>query len=324
MNAQNPKFVRRLQVDDLRTLQIFASVVESQSFSQTARLLGITPSTVSKHISQLEERLQTLLVSRTTRRISISNSGMSFYYRCVAILREMEAAEEELSQLTQEPMGLLRVTAPTGLATRHISPHLSEFMERYPKIDLDFILTSQTLDMVQDGIDLSIRIASSSEPGVRAEFLAPNRRVFCASPKYLEKFGIPKIPEELSKHNCLVSRIVRLNNVWTVKTADGKGTTDIKVSGQLISNHVEMVRDALLGDRGIAQVGTFVVGEDIKSGRLVPILQDFVVQNTAFYAVVPHSRHIQKKTRVFIDFVREVFGPTPYWDEVPQNSAIIG
>ncbi|MBO6834633.1 MAG: LysR family transcriptional regulator [Alphaproteobacteria bacterium] len=323
MSDQIPKFVRRLQVDDLRTIQIFASVVESQSFSRTARVLGITPSTVSKHISQLEERLETQLVNRTTRRISISNNGMSFYYRCVAILREMEAAEEEIFQLTQEPMGVLRVTAPTGLASRHISPRLSEFMEKYPKIDLDFILTSQTLDMVQDGIDLSIRIASSTEPGMRAELLAPNRRVICASPAYLEKHGIPKTPEDLEDHNCLVSRTMGLLNVWPVKASDGT-TRQIKVSGSMITNHVEMIRDALLGDRGIALIGTFVVGEDLKAGRLIPILREYVVQNTAFYAVVPHSRHIQRKTRVFIDFVREAFGPTPYWDEMPPNSAMTG
>ncbi|MEQ8442616.1 MAG: LysR family transcriptional regulator [Alphaproteobacteria bacterium] len=324
MSGQNPKFVRRLQIDDLRTIQIFASVVESQSFSKTAHILGITPSTVSKHISQMEERLGTQLVNRTTRRISISNNGMSFYYRCVAILREMEAAEEELFQLSQEPMGVLRVTAPTGLASRHISPRLPEFMEKYPKIDLDFMLTSRTLDMVQEGIDLSIRITSMDQTGMRAEMLAPNRRVICASPAYLERHGIPKVPEDLHNHNCLISRTMGLLNVWPIKTHDGKGKSEIKVSGSLTTNHVEMIHDALLGDRGIALIGTFVVGEDLKAGRLVPILQDYVVQNTAFYAVVPHSRHIQQKTRVFIDFVKDAFGTTPYWDEMPPNSAMTG
>lgn len=304
---------RRPMVTDLTTLLIFATVVESQSFSAAAKRLGITPSSVSKHVGQLEERMGVRLLNRTTRRISIREEGRSFYDRCVAILREIEAAEDEIRNRAEEPVGLLRVTAPTVLATRHISPHVTEFMQRYPNMDLEFILTSETLDMVRDGIDLSIRIASRPDPSLRAEKLAPNRRVFCASPAYLAEHGVPETPEDLARHRCLIASRLSPNNSWPWRDRDGI-TRSVRVHGPLGTNNVDLLRDSLLGGAGIAYVGTFVVGEDLKAGRLVSILEPYTVQTVSFYAVVPHSRYMPRKARVFIDFVKEVFGDPPYWD----------
>ena len=313
---------RNLVIRDLTSIQIFASVVETQSFSQTARRLGMTPSTVSKHIGALEDRLGARLVNRTTRRISITENGTGFYDRCINVLQELEAAETEILQLTQEPKGLLRVTAPNVLTTRHISPFLPEFLRRYPEMRLDFLLTSRTIDMVEEGVDLSIRLASEVNPQLHSEVLAPNRRVFCAAPEYLEKHGVPKKPDDLLEHNCLIARTVQLLNTWLV--TEGGRVRSLRVSGNLIANNVDILRDALVGGLGIANVGTFVVGDDLKSGRLVPILQDYTVQNSWFFAVVPHRRHVPLKSRVFIDFLKETFGPVPYWDEIPPNSAFTG
>lgn len=322
MSAQAATDVRSLVIRDLTSLQIFVSVVETQSFSQTARRLGMTPSTVSKHIGALEDRLGARLVNRTTRRISITENGLGFYDHCVNVLQELESAQTEIQELTHEAKGLLRITGPNVLTTRHISPHLPEFLRRYPQMRLDLMLTSRTIDMVEEGVDLSIRLASEVNPQLYSEVLAPNRRVFCAAPEYLEKHGIPKTPDDLLQHNCLMARTVNLLNTWTFK--EGSRLRSLRIAGNMVANNVDVLRDALVGGIGIANVGTFVVGDDLKSGRLVPILQDFTVQNSWFFAVVPHRRHVPLKSRVFIDFLKEMFGPIPYWDEVPPNSAFTG
>lgn len=299
-------------IDDVGSIRIFATVVECASFSEAARRLRMAPSTVSKKIAMLEQRLATALVRRTTRRLIVTEEGLRLYGHFVRILRELEEAEAEIVGETR-PHGTLRVTAPAVLATRHFSRHIPRFLERYPEMRVEMTLTSQTLDLTSKGIDLAIRVADRIDPSLLALKLAPNRRVFCASADYIERFGAPQKPQELAAHNCLVAEGGGLNDHWPVRLDDGVGY--IRVAGNLTSNNGELLRDACLGGVGIGMFPTFHVYQDIQAGRLREVLAGHKVVTTAIYAVIPHRRIMPRKTKAMIDFVKELFGPVPYWDE---------
>lgn len=298
-------------IRDLMSLQLFVSVVETNSFARAAHRHNVAPSAVSKHVGTLEKKLGARLLNRTTRRLSVTEQGVSFYKHCLNIIRDLEIAEAALLEYNQEPKGMLRISAPNVLTTRLISPFVPDFLNRYPKISLDFTLTSTKVDMIQDGIDLSIRIAPSVGLQENYELLAPNYRVFCASPEYLDRHSTPQVPDDLSQHNCLFPNSVDINGHWPVRE-QGR-LRNIRVNGNLISSNADLIRDALVGGSGIALISSFVVDDDLNSGRLVPILQKYTVQNSNFYAIFRHRRHQPLKTKVFIDLLKGILGSQPKW-----------
>lgn len=312
-DAQNKGVPLRSLVDDITTLRVFSLVIETESFSEAGRRLGFTPATISKHVSGLEQRLGTRLINRTTRRLHITEAGMIFYQRCVNILQELERAESELSEIRREPTGTLKVTAPSVLAIRHISPHLPVFMENNPKISLELLLTTRKVDLFDDGIDLAIRIADTIEPGLIAIKLAPNRRVLVAAPSYLDKHGTPLVPGDLQRHNCLSGRGLSTPNTWVFQV-DGVAT-HLRISGNLVADNGEIIRNALLSGQGIAMMPTFLISDDLAAGRVRPLLSSYMMPPLWIYAILPHRQYIPLKARCFIDFLKRCFGPTPYWDE---------
>ena len=195
---------------DLTSLRVFARVVELQSFSEVARRSGVTPATISKHVSSLEGQLGARLVNRTTRRLFITEAGQRLYEHCVRIMQELDQAEAEVAEVRGEPAGPLRVTAPMLFGLLRIAPRLPEFARQYPKVSIDLDLSVEKIDLFQERIDVAVRIAEAIDPGLVAFRLAPYRRVFCASPAYLAAHGTPRTPEDLAHHNCLVSRGPRL------------------------------------------------------------------------------------------------------------------
>lgn len=295
--------------EDLNTLRIFARVVELESFSEVARRMGVTPATVSKHIGALEGRLGARLVNRTTRRLFITEAGQRLYERCLRVLQELEEAEAELSEMQNEPSGLLRVTAPLMLAGRRISPRLPEFMKQYPKLAIDLNLSIRKLDLFQEHIDVAVRIAEVIDPGLVAFRLAAYDRVFCASPDYLRERGTPKTPEDLANHNCLISRGATLNSSWPVKK-DGR-VVQMRVSGNLVADNGEVIRDAAVAGLGLCMTASWLVEEDLRAGRLVEVLAAYAVQNRAVYAVLAQRGAMTPKLRCFIDFLKECFAEDP-------------
>ena len=287
---------------DLTSLRIFARVVELQSFSEVARRSGVTPATVSKHISSLEAVLRARLVNRTTRRLFITDAGQRLYEHCVRVLRELDEAESELAEIKGEPAGPLHVTAPLMFATRRLSPRLPEFMQRYPKVSVDIDVSIEKLDLFQERIDVAVRITDTVEPGLVAFRLAPYRRTFCASPAYVARHGIPLTPEDLASHNCLISRGAALNACWPVQR--GSTMDMVRVSGNFVANNGELCRDAAIGGIGIIMAARWMVEDDLRANRLVEVLADYVPTNRAIYAVLPRQGSLMPKVRVFVDFLK--------------------
>jgi DNA-binding transcriptional LysR family regulator len=301
---------RDLAFDSLSHLRVFAAVVETMSFSSAAQRLSMMPSTVSKQISDLEATLGVLLVNRTTRTLLITDAGRMFYQRCLNILDEIGQAQSELEEGTSEPKGLVRVTAPGVFAQRHIAAHLPEFLARYPAIRVDMILTTQLLDMVREGIDVAIRITAHPDDNLVAIRLADNERTFVASPAYLEKHGTPQSPAQLNEHNCLLSRQEGRGAPWSVKV--GTEVQSLHLSGNLIADNGEILLEAALQGGGIAMLPAFLTAPYIRSGRLVSILQAHAVDPTAIYAMLARRKYVAKRTRCFIDFMKELLAQ-PRW-----------
>jgi len=287
---------------DLMSLRMFARVVELQSFSEVARRAGVTPATISKHVSSLEAAVGARLINRTTRRLFITEAGQRLYEHCVRVLQELDAAESELAEIKGEPAGSLHVTAPLMFGLRRLSPRLPEFIRRYPKVALELDLSIEKVDLFAERIDVAVRIAETVEPGLVAFRLAPYRRAFSASPGYVAEHGAPRTPEDLATHNCLIGRGARLNASWPVQR-NGE-TTSIRVSGNFLANNGEVLRDAALVGLGIMMGPRWQVEDDFAAGRLVELLPDFVPTNRAIYAVLPRQGTLTPKVRAFVDFLK--------------------
>lgn len=303
-----PRFV----IDDLTLLRAFVAVVETQSFTRAGATLGIMPSTISKHIKSLEQRLDGRLVTRTTKHLSITEIGQRFYERCLHVLHEIQQAEFEVSEYNAEPQGLLRISAATTLATRHFAPIFVSFLKKYPKVKLDVSLSVSSEDLVVSGIDIGIRISSELDPNLVALKIAPNMRVYCASPGYLFAHGKPTKPAELAHHNCLVMRGVLHSARWTFRLPD-EDTQTINVSGNFVADNGDLLRQAMLAGLGIGYLSRFMVQEHLTSGQLIELFPESRTVTSTIYAVYPARRNLPLKTRAFLDHLRAEFLIPPDW-----------
>ncbi|HEX7954465.1 MAG TPA: LysR family transcriptional regulator [Burkholderiales bacterium] len=302
----------RSPIDDLAALRAFVAVVDTGSFAEAGRRLRVVPSTISKHVSSLEQRIAGQLIVRSTKRLHVSELGRRFYERCLTILHEVQAAEEEIGEYNAEPQGLLKLTAPTVFAAHHLSPILSSFLAKCPKVRLDLTVTTETLDMIEAGIDVAIRISSNLDPGLIALRLAANMRVYCASPTYIERHGAPQSVADLTNHNCVLSRGHSRNARWPMRQPDG-GFVDIPVSGNFSADSGDLVRGALLDGVGIGYVARFLIQQDLTSGALVELFPDDRVITSHLYAVYVDRRNMPIKTRAFLDHLRDWYRATPDW-----------
>lgn len=294
----------------LTDMEIFARVVTAGSMSAAGREMGLSPAVVSKRIRRLEERLGARLLQRTTRQIALTEEGQGFYERVVAILASIEEAEAFVSRRNTRPRGTLRISAPTSFGRMHIAPHVEQFLQRNPDLNLSLMLTDDFVDIVGDGYDLAIRIAELENSSLIARRLADNHRVICASPAYLERYGSPASLDDLARHNCLFA--VNQDS-WRLEGPDGPVT--LRVNGNLQTNSSEVVRECLLAGLGIAQRSTWDVGEQLQRGDLSIVLPEYQAsKRVAVHAVYPSRRFLPVKVRVFIDFLAELYGPEPYWD----------
>lgn len=291
------------RLKDVSSLRVFVRVVELLSFSEVARRMAITPATVSKHVASLESALGTRLVNRTTRRLFVTEAGQRFYEHCLVVLNELERAESELAEIRGEPAGLIRATAPLMLALARISPRLPHFMAQFTRVSVDLDLSVEKMDLFAQRIDVAVRIAESVDPGLVAFKLASYSRVFCASPSYLAAHGTPDSPDDLGKHSCLISRGATLNATWPVMR-DGT-IVNCRVTGRLVANNGEVVKDAALAGMGLTMSARWMVADDLRSGRLVEVLHDFAPSNRAVYAVLPRQGALLPKVRAFVDFLKE-------------------
>lgn len=297
-------------MDRFGDLDVFAHVVTAKSMSAAGRQLKLSPAVISKRIRRLEERLGVRLLQRTTRQLSLTEAGQGFYERVVSILSSIEDAEAWVASGTGQARGTLRVSAPTSFGRMHIAPHLKPFLDANPLVSVDLILTDAFVDIIGEGFDLAVRIADLQDSSLVAKRLAPNHRVLCASPGYLAARGVPDSIEALARHTLITHNA----DQWRL---DGpSGPVNVRVGGPLRTNSSEVVREALLAGIGIALRSTWDVGPELKSGALLRVLPEYSVgKRVAVHAVYPSRRHMEQKVRVFVDYLAELYGATPYWDE---------
>jgi DNA-binding transcriptional LysR family regulator len=300
--------------DPLNEMAVFARVVATGSLSAAARELGVSPAFVSRRLAALEARLGVRLVNRTTRSLHLTEEGAGYHESCSRVLAEIEEANAAVAAAGRaEPQGVLRVSVPAAFGNQHVAPLVPRFAERFPKVQLALSLSDRTVNVVEEGFDLAIRIADLEDSSLAARKLAPNRRVVCASPAYLARHGSPHTPQDLLAHNCLTSR--DFSSPWEYRGPDGRPGT-IRVSGRYSCDNWEVLREWALAGLGIALKSTWDVRRHLEDGSLVSLLPGYTFDtDVAIYAVYPHRRHLPAKTRVFIEFLADSFGPEPYWDQ---------
>jgi DNA-binding transcriptional LysR family regulator len=293
-------------MDKLTSLKAFTRVVQHGSFAAAARELRLSRSVVSKYVIELEQELGAQLLVRTTRSARATANGQAYYERCLAILADIEEADQAVAELQSEPRGILRVNGPMSFGTISLGGAVADFMAQCPKLQVQLVLSDEQIDPVEEGFDVTLRIAELPSSSLVARKIAPAPRVVCAAPAYLARKGEPTHPNELGAHDCLSYGYLATGNQWKLTGPDGEHR--IAVPWTLCSNNGEVLRDAVVKARGIALLPTFIVGVDLAAGRLKQILGDYAAPEIAIYAVYPQTRHLSVKVRVFIDFLIARFG----------------
>jgi DNA-binding transcriptional LysR family regulator len=293
-------------MDKLSSLRAFVKVVEAASFSEAGRRLRLSRSAVSKYVADLEADLGVQLLSRTTRRVTPTENGQAYFERALAILADLDAADHAVAQMQATPRGLLRVNAPMSFGTMQLGPAVAGFMKLYPELQIQLTLSDEQVDPVQEGLDVTLRIAELESSSLIARKLMPIARVVCASPGYLKQHGIPKHPSDLREHDCLTYGYLSTGNQWKLTGKDGDHW--IAPRWTLCANNAEVLRDAAAAGRGVAVLPDFIAAAALKNGALRTLLTDYTTPALALYAIYPPTRHLAVKVRLFIDYLVETFG----------------
>ena len=293
-------------MDRFQAIGAFARVVESGSFVRAAERLAISVSAVSRHVADLEAHLNVRLLNRTTRRLSLTESGRVFYEHCVQLLADLDEAEQSASATAVTPRGTLRLSAPVTFGERHVAPAIAAFIERYPEMRFDVELSDRAVDLVDERFDAAVRIGAIGSQSLVGRMLGETRLVCCAAPAYLARRGEPRNPEDLAGHECLIYDYASQRNTWPFRGRDG-AVRHVKVSGSVHANSGRFLEVLALEGRGIAYEPDFIVGPEVRAGRLVPILRAFQPAPSPVQLVYPSRRHLSAKVRAFADFLRERF-----------------
>jgi DNA-binding transcriptional LysR family regulator len=304
-------------MDTVQTMKVFVNVAQRSSFAAAARALRLSPAQVTKNIAALEVRLGARLLQRSTRRVSMTEAGHVYLDRCLECLHAMEDADASVSALAGEPRGRLRVTAPVDFEA-NLSELLARFMADHPDIVVDLHLSNRSLDLVEEGIDLAVRIAPALEGDFVARPVALTHLAFWGAPSYLRKHGRPARPEDLAQHRNLVFSEPRPRDEWTFNR-DGQSIR-VKLRPVLLSNNAHVISRALVAGQGLAAAPSFMLRDDAAAGRIEPILLDWALPTARVFAVYPHRRFLSPKVSLFIEALRVAFGDgasDPWWPEYP-------
>lgn len=303
-------------MDNLNTITVFVRVAESRSFTAAAHRLGISASGVSKSVSRLEEELGVRLVNRTTRKVSLTEDGVSFFERCRQILYEIEEAETALTRARAAPRGKLRVQMPVSFGRRVIIPALADFIARYPELVVDVELSDRVPDLTEEGLDAVVHIGEPGDTRLVARRLCAIRHATCAAPEYLRRYGEPATPDELDKHRCLAYTYPHTGGYrdWQF-SYNGKRFSKV-VSGSLNVNNSESLLEMAIAGAGIAAIGTFITAEAIAAGKLKIILRDYIADGPTVSVLYLPNRHMSPRVRTFVDFLGDLVPPDPPWDRL--------
>jgi DNA-binding transcriptional LysR family regulator len=302
-------------MDRFADMQMVVSVVEAGSISAAAERLNLAKSAVSRRLAELEARLGVSLIHRTTRRLNLTDSGRAYYTRCVAILADLEEAEAAVSQAHGALKGTLKVALPLAFGLLHLAPLIQAFMTRHPDVRFELDFNDRQIDLMQEGFDLAIRIATLDDSSLIARRLAPIRHVVCASPAYLARHGTPHAASDLAQHACLAYSNVRDPGLWSFHGPGGE-SGQVRVPVRLAASSGEFLMRAAIAGEGLVLLPSFYVHEALRAGQLLPLLTDHVWPELAAYAVYPPTRHLSSRVRAFIDFLAERLAGDPYWDRM--------
>ncbi len=300
-------------MDKFEDIEAFIAVVDAGSFTAAAERLNSAKSAVSRRVSALEERLGVQLLRRTTRVLNLTDTGRSFYKSGTRILADLEEAEAAVQQEHGELRGTLRVALPLSFGVRHMGGPIATFSKMHPKVNFDLDLNDRRIDLIEDNIDIALRIGRLSDSSLIARRLFDVRAVVCASPHYLHEHGTPATPEDLRDHRCLVYSNLAEPDKWSY--VDGAGKRQfVKVSVSLVSSSGDFLSNAAAHGMGLIIQPTFIASDAIRRGNLIPLLTEYKWPISPAYAVYPPTRHLSFRVRAFIDFLAEKFAGTPQWD----------
>ena len=302
-------------MDKLTSMNVFATVARLGSFAAAAEELGISNAMCSKYISNLEKNLGARLMNRTTRQLSLTEVGSEYHKKVIGILTDVEESEQCVSELQNEPIGSLRIMSLPSFGSFHIARAIKGYKKQYPKVAIDLNLSDDFDNLVDRGMDLAFRVGQLEDSSVIALKLSSSRLIVCASPEYLEENSTPQTPEELTNHICLVT----VNNIvftphWTFNINGVETTIDIK-SNYLTSNFADSLRVAAINGSGLIQLPSYMIGLDIQSGRLKPVLEKYEPEPLPINLIYAHRKHMSLKVRSFVDYMKDYFETPPYWDK---------
>jgi len=300
-------------MEKFEDLQAFVAVVEAGSFTAAAARLNAAKSVVSRRVSALEERLGVQLLRRTTRVLNLTETGSSFYEHSARILADLEEAEAAVQQEHGELRGTLRVALPLSFGVRHMCKPIAAFAKQHPKVEFDLDLNDRRVDLIEEGVDMALRIGRLPDSSHIARRLFDVRTVVCASPHYLHVHGEPKSLVELQDHRCLVYSNLPDPAKWSCKDEDGKQQV-VEVRPALSCNSGDYLTNAAAHGMGIVIQPTFIASESIRRGNLVPVLTEYEWPVSPAYAIYPPTRHLSYRVRAFIDFLADRFASVPQWD----------
>lgn len=277
----------------------FVAVAQLGSFTQAAKHLGVSTAHISRQVSALEEKHNTKLFYRSTRKVALTEEGNVFFHHCQQALNGLAEAERAIGDLRNTPQGLIKVTAPVAYGEMFIMPLIHDFMGLYPDVEVQMLLSNQTFDLVADGFDLAVRLGKLQDSSMMAKRLTNRMQYVCASPEYLQQYGSPHTLDELKQHHCLTG-----NSEYWRFMVNGKERT-LKIRSRMSCNSGFALRDAALKGLGIIKLPDYYISEDIELGRLVPVLSQFQEAEEGIWALYPHNRHLSPKVRLLVDYLSE-------------------
>lgn len=303
----------------LLEIKLFLMTTQFGNFSEVARRQDMTPSSVSRKMAHLEEKVGTKLLHRHTRSISLTDEGNAFAKYCAEVIQQYELVVERIEQRADTPRGTVKISAPVAFGRQHIAPYLSELLERYPLIQIEMQQTDHFVDPAADSIDLLIRIGVPQDSSMRMKRFGNQHYLMAASPNYLKVHGEPQSPQELAQHNCLVFKGTKGLQRWFIGK-DKEKLEAFDVSGSLYSNNAETLVSAAVGGSGIVVFPSWLIGEEIKSGKLKAIMTEHQVSTSSEEQIISalylETDNLAAKVRVVIDFLSEKFGTPCYWDKL--------
>lgn len=292
-------------MDELKRVGVFTKVVQAQSFSEAARRLGVAKSAVSKQIRLLEQEVGVRLLNRSTRKLSLTEAGEIYYKHCEQIVNRADIALNELRQYQNQPTGTIRVSSPVSFGRALLIPVIKELRSVYPLLNVDLVLNDKVVNMVEEGIDLAVRVGHLPDSTLIAKKLCDTPVVIFASPEYVAKYGRPNTPEELVDHQWITLSILSSPIVGAFRHKASGQVSEHNINSYLKINSVDAVIDASVQGLGISAMVKTTLNEELRHGKLVPLLEDYELEPRGIYALYPHREHLAPKVRIFMDFLEK-------------------